>query len=130
MPILIAVIYMVLVLIISSILISKLCKNDIENIKSNNTRFEEKYENPTISSDIAAILSVFSIEYKTHNKQDQSVHNTAPQSNIKEADAKKDLNFTNEENSIEILKKYKQLLDDGLITEEEYQKKKQELLKL
>ena len=116
--------------LINGLITHLICKKDIKNIKTNHARFEEIYDKPTFSSDISAILGIFSAEYQPSQNTPKKASHISYSNDYKEAESPKTINFTNEENSIEILKKYKQLLDDGLITEEEYQKKKQELLKL
>lgn len=88
----------------NGLLATIICASDIGNIKDNNARFDEPYENPTIVSDYLAIAALFT------NKQ--------PVNKIPTND------------STDELYKYKKLLDDGIITEEEFQAKKVEIINI
>ena len=51
-----------------------------------------------------------------------------PQMSVNQVQPNDKSGFTEQANNIEMLKKYKELLDIGAITQEEFDKKKQELL--
>lgn len=98
-PILISVL---LIFFSNSGITSIVCSKDYRAIRSEGARFDESYEFPTIASDIQAISSLF------HGNQSQTV--------------------ASEDAKIEALQKYKALLDQGVITKQEYEAKKAELL--
>ncbi len=83
-----------------------ICSKDINEIKANGQRFEEPYDCPTIASDIKAISGLFGLQTTSKSSSEQ----------------------VNEAKIVEALQQYKTLLDSGVITQEEYQKKKDELL--
>lgn len=81
---------------------SVVCSKDFQAIRSEGIRFDNDWEHPTIASDIKAIASLFQ--------------------------SKQALPSLSEDAKIEILQKYKSLLDAGIISEQEYEAKKAELL--
>ena len=83
-------------------IIGAVCSKDIRLIRSTRARFQEDYHCPTIASDIKTISTLF-----------QSF-STAE--------------FASENARIQMLQKYKTLFDQGVITKEEYEAKKAELL--
>ncbi len=93
-----AIITVFLIFILNNTIIKSICSKEVDKILKYGARFDEK-----LSSDIAAIGYLFG--------GNGSV-NTAK----------------NEQSTIETLKSYKDLLDQGIITEEEFAEKKSELL--
>ena len=96
------IITIILIVLINGGVLSIVCAKDHALIRSGGLRFEESYEFPTVASDMKAIGLVF------RGKFDNSTGS--------------------EEAKIEALQKYKALLDQGIITEQEYSKKKDDLL--
>ena len=92
----------IMILLVNGAIIHIVCAKDIAAIRTTGLRFEESYELPTISSDIKVIGSLFNKDFSK-----------APNS---------------EDSKIEALQKYKALFDQGIITEEEFTKKKDEIL--
>lgn len=92
----------ILIFFVNGGVIHIVCSKDFYIIRSTGARLEDCYEHPTIFSDIKAISSLF------QPNQTKS--------------------FISEEAKIEVLQKYKSLLDQGVITKEEYEAKKAELL--
>lgn len=90
---------------------------DINEIKANGLRFEEAYEFPSIASDMQAMRRLFGASSKEKQAAAATTSESVPQATIDEATA------------IDLLQKYKSLLDAGVISEQEYQEKKEELLK-
>lgn len=99
----------ILPLIIGGILVrnpiaSLVCAKDIRLINEESVRFNnEKFASPTITSDFHAIGMLFGASENSSSTQ-------------------------NVTDVTEALREYKKLLDDGIITEEEFQAKKAELL--
>ncbi len=96
------IVLILLLVFINNGVINAVCSKDIRLIRSTGARFEESYQYPTIASDIKAITSLF-----------QSVQA---------------MGLVSENTRIETLKKYKDFLDQGVITQEEFDTKKAELL--
>ena len=96
------IVLILLIFFINGGIIHIVCSKDIYAIRSEGARFDESYEFPTIASDIQAISSLF------HGNRSQTV--------------------ASEDAKIEALQKYKALLDQGVITKQEYEAKKAELL--
>lgn len=96
------IVLIILIFLVNGGVIHIVCSKDFYIIRSTGARLEEYYEHPTIFSDIKTISSLF------QPNQTKSL--------------------VSEEAKIEALQKYKSLLDQGVITEEEYATKKAELL--
>lgn len=91
-----------MIALINGVIVYIVCAKDISAIRTGGLRFEESYEFPTISSDIKVISSLLA-------KDTSSAMNT-------------------EQTKIETLERYKTLLDQGILTEEEFNHKKNEIL--
>lgn len=118
-----AIISVILVVcLINNIIIYIVCSKDINLIRSGTERFEEAPEAPTINSDLRAIVSLFNGKPAEYTQ----VHRTVIQP-IQTSSSHARSTIL-EDDKIEILKKYKNLLDMGVITEEEFTAKKAELL--
>ena len=96
------------ILMINGVITHIFASKDINEIKINGARFDGAPECPTVTSDLTAIASLFNIRISQ----------------------KKSAIETTVDSSIDTLKKYKELADAGIITEEEYQQKKKEILQL
>ena len=93
----------VLIIFMNECILTKIiCAKDIRAIKQYGARFDETYERPTIASDMREIGALFAGKRTTAE--------------------------TKEPDAIEMLQRYKSLLDSGVITEEEFAEKKKTLL--
>lgn len=98
-------IFIVIYFILTSGAVCKIiCSKDIKLIERENLRYENIDDKATISSDLQAIKGIFGV----NNTVSANAEATA--------------------GNIDDLYKYKKLLDDGIISEEEFQEKKNELL--
>lgn len=111
----------VILFVLENAIISKIVfAKDCMKIKSSSARYAAPLI-PTFSSDIKAIQGVFSPtapSFDAPSSVTVTVDDTAPSVSVPSGDQE------------DHLYKYKKLLDDGLITQEDYEKKKNEILNL
>lgn len=113
----------VVLLLINGAITHIICAKDIREIRTNNQKFNEPYEIASFANDLKAIGELFgaNVSYNTSGQYQSTPNSTISENKITEQEI-------SEDKIIELLQKYKLLFDSGVITKEEYQQKKDEIL--